>query len=146
MALLMVGLNISGMMLVRSAMREKELAIRLAMGASRWRLMRGCSPVARLTRTTVKRRTSRGVVRASGTTALPKPRSARQRVIFALPGAERHNYTVVGVTADLVSTQMGNPRPQLFVSLAQHPASTGARHRTCRPGRVTRTRSAGRAH
>ena len=34
------------------------------------------------------------------------------------------SYTVVGVTADLVSTQVGNPRPQLFVSLAQHPAST----------------------
>ena len=40
MVLLVVGLNISGMMLVRSAMRERELAIRLAMGASRWRLMR----------------------------------------------------------------------------------------------------------
>lgn len=46
------------------------------------------------------------------------------RVTFALPGEERQTYTVVGVTADLVSTQMGNPRPQLFVSLAQHPAST----------------------
>ncbi len=40
MVLLVVGLNISGMMLVRSAMRERELAVRLAMGASRWRLMR----------------------------------------------------------------------------------------------------------
>jgi hypothetical protein len=38
--LLVVGLNVSGMMLVRSAMRERELAIRLAMGASRWQLMR----------------------------------------------------------------------------------------------------------
>jgi predicted permease len=47
-----------------------------------------------------------------------------ERVMFALAGNERHSYTVVGVTADLVSTQMGNPRPQLFVSLAQHPAST----------------------
>ena len=28
------------------------------------------------------------------------------------------------MTADLVSTQMGNPRPQLFLSLAQQPAST----------------------
>jgi putative ABC transport system permease protein len=44
------------------------------------------------------------------------------RVAFALQGDERQIYTVVGVTADLVSTQMGNPRPQLFVSLAQHPA------------------------
>ena len=47
-----------------------------------------------------------------------------KRVAFALGGEERLTYTVVGVTGDLVSTQMGNPRPQLFVSLAQHPAST----------------------
>lgn len=40
LVLLVVGLNISGMMLVRSAMRERELAIRMAIGASRWRLMR----------------------------------------------------------------------------------------------------------
>jgi len=46
-----------------------------------------------------------------------------ERIVFALPGGELRAYTVVGVTADLVSTQMGNPRPQLFVSLAQHPAS-----------------------
>ncbi len=46
-----------------------------------------------------------------------------ERVVFALEGDERQTYTVVGVTADVVSTQMGNPRPQLFVSLAQHPAS-----------------------
>ena len=38
--LLVVGLNISGMMLVRSALRQRELAIRSAMGAGRWRLMR----------------------------------------------------------------------------------------------------------
>ena len=47
-----------------------------------------------------------------------------ERVSFTLAGNERETYTVVGVTADLVSTQMGNPRPQLFVSLAQHPAAT----------------------
>lgn len=47
-----------------------------------------------------------------------------QRVTFGLAGQERQVYTVVGVTADLVSTQLGNPRPQLFVSLAQHPASS----------------------
>lgn len=45
-------------------------------------------------------------------------------VAFALTGEERQTYTVVGVTADLVSTQMGNPRPQLFLPLAQHPAPT----------------------
>lgn len=38
--LLVVGLNVSGMMLARSAIRERDLAIRAAMGAGRWRLMR----------------------------------------------------------------------------------------------------------
>lgn len=39
MVLLVVCLNISGMVLVRSATRERELAVRLAIGASRGRLM-----------------------------------------------------------------------------------------------------------
>ena len=39
MVLLVVCLNISGMVLVRSATRERELAVRLAVGASRGRLM-----------------------------------------------------------------------------------------------------------
>jgi predicted permease len=47
-----------------------------------------------------------------------------ERVSFALAGHAQQTYTVVGVTADLVSTQMGNPRPQLFISLEQHPAET----------------------
>ncbi|MEZ5319266.1 MAG: ABC transporter permease [Vicinamibacterales bacterium] len=47
-----------------------------------------------------------------------------QRVALASPGQEPRLHTVVGVTADLVSTQMGNPRPQLFLALAQHPATT----------------------
>ncbi|MGH8734306.1 MAG: FtsX-like permease family protein, partial [Burkholderiales bacterium] len=38
MVLLVVSLNISGMMQVRGAMRERELSIRLAIGASRLRL------------------------------------------------------------------------------------------------------------
>ncbi len=46
------------------------------------------------------------------------------RVVFALAGDERQTYTVVGVTADLVSTQIASPRPQLFVALAQHPVPT----------------------
>jgi putative ABC transport system permease protein len=46
------------------------------------------------------------------------------RVSFALTGGRPQAYTVIGVTADLVSTQMGNPRPQLFLPLAQQPAST----------------------
>lgn len=37
--LLVICLNISGMMQVRGAMRERELSIRQAVGASRWRLM-----------------------------------------------------------------------------------------------------------
>jgi putative ABC transport system permease protein len=47
-----------------------------------------------------------------------------ERVAFAMSGDERQTYTVVGVSADLVSTQLGNPRPQVFVSLAQHPAES----------------------
>jgi predicted permease len=38
MVLLVVSLNIAGMMQVRGAMRERELSIRQAIGASRWRL------------------------------------------------------------------------------------------------------------
>jgi predicted permease len=55
---------------------------------------------------------------------LPTGNPLGERVSFALAGTQPQTYTVVGVTADLVSTQMGNPRPQLFVSLAQHPAPT----------------------
>ena len=40
MVLLVVGLNISGMMLVRGAIRQRDTAIRHAVGASRWRLVR----------------------------------------------------------------------------------------------------------
>ena len=47
-----------------------------------------------------------------------------QKVVFALTGSEPRAYTVVGVTADLVATQLGNLREQLFLSLAQEPAST----------------------
>ena len=47
-----------------------------------------------------------------------------ERVAFALAGNESQTYRVVGVTADLVSTQMGNPRPQLFIPLAQHQPSS----------------------
>jgi predicted permease len=54
----------------------------------------------------------------------PSGNAVGSRVTFASSGGEPQTYTVVGVTADLMSTQMGNPRPQLFLSLAQHPAST----------------------
>jgi predicted permease len=40
MVLLIVCLNVSGMVLVRSAIRERELSIRQAVGAARWQLIR----------------------------------------------------------------------------------------------------------
>ena len=40
MVLLVVCLNVSGMMLVRNALRERELSIRHAIGAGRWQLIR----------------------------------------------------------------------------------------------------------
>lgn len=40
MVLLVVCLNVAGMVLVRTAARERELALHLAIGASRWRLVR----------------------------------------------------------------------------------------------------------
>ena len=51
----------------------------------------------------------------------PTGDSLGRRVLFAIGADEPQIHTVVGVTADLVSTQMGNPRPQLFLSLSQHP-------------------------
>ena len=53
----------------------------------------------------------------------PSGNPVGQRVVLTLAGHEPQAFTVVGVTADLVSTQTGDPRPQLFVSLAQQPAS-----------------------
>lgn len=48
-----------------------------------------------------------------------------QRISFASPGEEKQTTcTIVGITADLVSTQIGNPRPQLFLSLEQEPVSS----------------------
>ena len=48
-----------------------------------------------------------------------------KRISFASSGEEKQKIcTVVGITADLVSTQMGNPRPQLFLSLEQGPVSS----------------------
>jgi putative ABC transport system permease protein len=47
-----------------------------------------------------------------------------KRISFASSGEEKETCTIVGITADLVSTQMGNPRPQLFLSLEQGPVSS----------------------
>jgi hypothetical protein len=54
----------------------------------------------------------------------PSGDAVGHRVRFGLSGGEPQTYTVVGITADLVSTQMGNPRPQLFLPLAQQPATS----------------------
>lgn len=53
----------------------------------------------------------------------PSGQAIGQRIDVAI-GEEPQPHTVVGITADLVSTQLGNPRPQLFLSLAQRPASS----------------------
>ncbi|MCH7823901.1 MAG: ABC transporter permease, partial [Acidobacteria bacterium] len=45
-----------------------------------------------------------------------------QRVASALQGNEKKVFTVVGVTVDVVTSQMQTSRPQIFVPLAQHPA------------------------
>ena len=44
------------------------------------------------------------------------------RVTLAVGDRAPEAFTIVGVTADLVGSQMGNPRLQLFVPLAQSPA------------------------
>ena len=47
-----------------------------------------------------------------------------QRVAIAQTADRQQTFTVVGISADLVSTQMGNPRPQLFLSIAQEPVES----------------------
>jgi len=46
-----------------------------------------------------------------------------ERITFVLQGTAKQVFTIVGVTADVVTSQMGTPRPQMFVALAQHPTS-----------------------
>lgn len=45
------------------------------------------------------------------------------RLALTFEGEPQQVVTVIGVTGDLVSSQMGNARAQLFVPLAQHPTS-----------------------
>lgn len=47
-----------------------------------------------------------------------------ERVITTLQGSERGVFTVVGITADVATSQMQNSLPQIFVPLAQQPASS----------------------
>jgi ABC-type antimicrobial peptide transport system permease subunit len=53
----------------------------------------------------------------------PDGEALGERLTFSLEGNTKQVFTVVGVTADLVTSQMGTARPQLFVPLAQHPTS-----------------------
>jgi hypothetical protein len=43
-------------------------------------------------------------------------------VSLSLDNAAQQSLTVVGITADVVASQMGSPRSQLWVPLAQHPS------------------------
>jgi hypothetical protein len=116
--LTVVCLNVSGMMMVRIAMRERELAIRHAIGASRGRLARYLMSEAVVL-------AGLGSVLASVVlfnaprlfawwTARPVPFEIRK---------PQHTLTIVGITRDFPTSQMGTERAQLLVPLAQHPSS-----------------------
>jgi ABC-type antimicrobial peptide transport system permease subunit len=47
-----------------------------------------------------------------------------QRITFTLEDKTTKVVTIVGVIADLVGSQMGNPRAQMLLPLAQHPAAS----------------------
>jgi putative ABC transport system permease protein len=52
----------------------------------------------------------------------PDGNALGQPLTLAIDDAPSQTATVVGITADLVASQMGSPRPQLFLPLTQHPA------------------------
>jgi predicted permease len=52
----------------------------------------------------------------------PDGNALGQRVSLSLDNAAQQSLMVVGITADVVASQMGSPRPQLWVPLAQHPS------------------------
>jgi len=56
------------------------------------------------------------------TQLFPGREALGQRVASALQGNEKKVFMVVGVTADVVTSQMQTTRPQILVPLAQHPA------------------------
>ena len=106
---------------------------RRASARTTWtRSVRACSPDGRSAPTIARDRSASCCCRRRW-----RGSSSRPAIHFAKATAGRRSasvtlrrrwraqaYTVVGMTADLVSTQMGNPRPQLFLPLAQQPAST----------------------
>src|SRR5262249_41012997 len=57
------------------------------------------------------------------TQLFPNAEPLGQQLRFALGGETPNVYTIIGVTADLVSSDLGSAQPQLFVPLAQHPSS-----------------------
>ncbi len=56
------------------------------------------------------------------TRLFPGREALGQRVASALQGNEKRVFTVVGITADVATSQMQTARRQIFVPLAQHPA------------------------
>src|SRR6185436_18507612 len=50
----------------------------------------------------------------------PDGNAVGQRLTLTIGSTEPRPVTVVGVTADVVTSQMGTPRPQLYLPLAQH--------------------------
>jgi putative ABC transport system permease protein len=54
----------------------------------------------------------------------PSGDAVGRRIVVARTADQQQTFTVVGISADLVSTQMGNPRPQLFLPLAQEPTES----------------------
>jgi predicted permease len=56
--------------------------------------------------------------------SLPRPGVGPNRETLAAAGGAGETVTIVGVTGDVVTSQMGTDRPQMFVPLAQHPTTS----------------------
>ncbi len=56
--------------------------------------------------------------------SLPRPGVGPNRQTLSAAGGAGQTFTVVGVTVDVVTSQMGTERPQMFVPIAQHPTSS----------------------
>ncbi len=57
------------------------------------------------------------------TRLFPDEDALGQQITATLQGPDKTVLTVVGITADVATSQMQHTRPQIFVPLAQHPAS-----------------------
>lgn len=56
--------------------------------------------------------------------SLPMPGVGPNRQTLKSGGETDQTFTVIGVTADVVTSQMGTDRPQMFVPVAQHPVTS----------------------